>query len=132
MLKRGMGAKVEEMIKTAKYITQGGSPVLMCERGIVTFSDAGRYTPDLNAVLMFQQQQFLTIFDPSHPAGRNDWVSHLALAGIAAGADGLIVEVNPDCEAKCDGKQALSFVQFEELMKKVEGISHVIHEGVGL
>lgn len=132
MLKRGMGTKVDEMVKASRYITRGGSPILLCERGIATLSDAGRYTPDLNAVLMFQQQQFLTIFDPSHPAGRNDWVTHLALAGVAVGADGLIVEVNPTCDAKCDGKQALSFTQFAGLMERIKGISQIIHEEASL
>ena len=127
LLKRGMGAKVEEMIKAARYVSIGGSPVLMCERGIATLSDAGRYTSDLNAVFLFQLLGFLTIFDPSHAAGRNDWVTHLAIAGIAAGADGLLVEVNPTCEAKCDGKQALSFNQFTRLMQQIDGVTKIIY-----
>jgi 3-deoxy-7-phosphoheptulonate synthase len=128
LLKRGMGSTVCDMINASRYVTRGGSPVLMCERGIATLSDAGRYTPDFNAVLMLQEKNFLTIFDPSHPAGRNDWVTHLALAGIAVGASGLLVEVNPTCEAKCDGKQSLNFEQFTELMEKVKALTNVIHE----
>ncbi|KKQ24118.1 MAG: Phospho-2-dehydro-3-deoxyheptonate aldolase [Candidatus Roizmanbacteria bacterium GW2011_GWC2_37_13] len=131
LLKRGMGAKVQEMILAAEYVTKGGSPVIMCERGIVTFSDVGRYTADLLAVIKFQQEGFLTVFDPSHPAGRNDMVIPLALAGIGIGANGLIVEVKPtEFKAKCDNDQALSFDQFSELMLKARQIEKVIKGGM--
>ena len=125
LLKRGKGSSIKEMLGAAKYISAGGSPVLMCERGIVSFNsgnpsvDAGRFTPDHLAVLRFQEEGFMTIFDPSHAAGRADHVVPLALSGIAIGANGIIVEVhNSPCDALCDKDQAITFDQFRELIKK--------------
>lgn len=126
LLKRGRGAKVTEMISAAQYVMRGGSPVIMCERGIATHSDVGRNTPDLNAIFKFQEKGFLAVLDPSHAAGRNDWAMRLALAGVAAGSDGILVEVNPTCDALCDGNQALSFEQFTALMDTIRGISSIL------
>lgn len=127
LLKRGKGSTVAEMIGAARYVTRGGSPVLMCERGIMTFSDVGRATADFLAIIEFQKAGYLTVFDPSHAAGRADLVSQLALAGVAVGANGLLVEVDHNgCDASCDGKQALSFGQFEDLMQQAREIETII------
>lgn len=130
LLKRGMGATTAEMVGSAEYITRGGSPVLMCERGIVSFSDVGRYTVDHLAILKFQEKGFLTIFDPSHAAGDNKYVISLGLSGIAIGANGLIVEVHNNPEsALCDKDQAISFSQFQELIQKAKMIERVVMKG---
>jgi 3-deoxy-7-phosphoheptulonate synthase len=133
LLKRGKGSNLQEMIGAAQYVTSGGSPVLMCERGIVSFNSgdphkaAGRFTPDHLAVLRFQEEGFMTIFDPSHAAGRSDHVIPLALSGVAIGANGLIVEVHNDaCNALCDGKQALNFDQFQQLMTQAKAIENIV------
>ena len=129
LLKRGKGSTVEEMIGSADYIRKEGSPVIMCERGIVTFSSSagtGRFTADHLAVIKFQQSGYLTIFDPSHAAGESSLVTPLALSGIAVGANGLMVEVHNDPKnALSDGKQALSFEQFTELINKAKAIFRV-------
>lgn len=133
LLKRGKGSNIQEMIGAAQYVMAGGSPVLMCERGIVSFNSgdpdkaAGRFTPDHLAVLRFQEEGFITIFDPSHAAGRNDHVVPLALSGVAIGANGLIVEVHHDAgNALCDGKQALDFSQFQQLMTQSKAIERIV------
>ena len=130
LLKRGKGTTVEEMVGASEYITKEGSQVIMCERGISTFSSAsgcGRNTADHIAVLKFQEAGFLTIFDPSHAAGSTEYVIPLALSGVALGAEGLIVEVHNDPnKALCDGKQALSFDNFSELMKNVKEIEKIL------
>lgn len=133
LLKRGKGSTVQEMLGAARYVTSGGSPVLMCERGIVSFSsgdpqkEAGRFTADHLAVLQFQEAGYLTIFDPSHAAGSDQYVTPLALSGVAVGANGLIVEVHNDPQsALCDKEQALTFDQFQELMKKAKAIEGVL------
>lgn len=138
LLKRGKGSNIEEMLGAAKYVTGGGSPVLMCERGIVSFDSgdpykaAGRFTPDLLAILRFQEQGFITIFDPSHAAGRSDHVVPLALAGMAIGANGLIVEVHHDaCNALCDGMQALNFDQFQQLINQAKAIEQILRDNIG-
>lgn len=137
LLKRGKGSNIQEMIGAAEYITSGGSPVLMCERGIVSFNSgnpntmAGRFTPDHLAVLRFQEEGFITIFDPSHAAGRSDHVVPLALSGIAIGANGIIVEVHNDANnALCDGKQALNFSQFQKLMIQSKAIEQILRNNI--
>ncbi len=126
LLKRGKGSTVNEMISGAEYITQGGSPVIMCERGITTFSSAsgiGRFTSDHMAILKFQEAGFITIFDPSHPAGKKEYVIPLALSGVAIGANGLIVEVHNNPEvALSDKEQALKLDDFTELIIKTRSI----------
>ena len=126
LLKRGKGSTVSEMISATEYIRKGGSPVIMCERGITTFSSAsgtGRFTADHIAILKFQEAGFITIFDPSHPAGQKEYVTPLALSGIAIGANGLIVEVHNNPEtALSDKEQALKLEDFTELMIKAKGI----------
>ena len=126
LLKRGKGSTISEMVSAAEYVKKGGSTVIMCERGITTFSSAsgtGRFTSDHMAILKFQEAGFITIFDPSHAAGKREYVIPLALSGIALGADGLIVEVHNNPEiALCDKEQALRLEDFTELMVKIKGI----------
>ena len=110
LLKRGMTATVEEWLMAAEYIAQRGNlDVVLCERGIRTFEQATRNTLDLSAVPIVQATSHLpVIVDPSHASGRRDLVVPLSRAGIAVGADGLIVDVHPSPEtALCDGPQAL-------------------------
>lgn len=133
MLKNGSGSNIKDMIGAAGYITHGGSPVIMCERGISTFNCgdpkkcAGRFTADLHAVLRFQEEGFLTIFDPSHAAGRADHVVQIALAGVGVGANGVIVEVHDDPQhALCDKDQAISFEQFHTLINTAKQLEQVM------
>lgn len=138
LLKNGKGSTVSEMLGAARYVTSGGSPVIMCERGIVTFDSgdpakgAGRFTPNLLAILRFQEEGFITLFDPSHSAGRSDHVVQLALSGVAIGASGIIVEVHDrPCEALCDANQAIDFAQFDKLMHQARAIEKTIRGSAG-
>ncbi len=122
LLKRGMTATIEEWLMAAEYIAQRGNlDVVLCERGIRTFEPATRNTLDLSAVPIVQATSHLpVIIDPSHAAGRRDLVVPLARAGIAVGADGVIVDVHPDPEtALCDGPQALVGNDLRELASAV-------------
>ncbi len=129
LLKRGMAATVNELLMAAEYVlSAGNSRVILCERGIRTFTDYTRFTLDVAAVPVVKKLSHLPIIiDPSHPAGRHENVIPLALAGIAAGADGLIVEVhhNPEC-ALSDGPQALRPEQFRQLVGKVSAMAAVL------
>ncbi len=120
ILKRGMAAKVDDLLMAAEYVLAEGNPnVILCERGIQTFETATRNTLDLNAIPVIKQRSHLPILvDPSHGTGARDLVTPMARAGAAAGADGLLVEVhrNPE-EALSDGKQSLYPAQFEALMR---------------
>ncbi|MCZ6806681.1 MAG: 3-deoxy-7-phosphoheptulonate synthase [Deltaproteobacteria bacterium] len=119
LLKRGMSALLEDFLLAAEYImTEGNANVILCERGIRTFERAMRNTLDMGAVPFLKRETHLpVIVDPSHAAGRRDLVEPLALAAVAAGADGLIVEVHPDPDrAKTDGDQSLSFEMFAHMM----------------
>src|SRR3712207_4633360 len=125
MLKRGYGATIEEWLMAAEYIVSSGNPnVIMCERGIRTFETYTRNTMDVSAVPMLHHLTHLpVIVDPSHATGKRWLVSPLALAGVAVGADGLIVEVHPRPEeAWSDGEQSLTLPQFESLMRAVTQI----------
>jgi 3-deoxy-7-phosphoheptulonate synthase len=125
LLKRGMTATVEEWLMAAEYIAQRGNlDVVLCERGIRTFEPATRNTLDLSAVPIVQATSHLPIIvDPSHAAGRKDLVVPLARAGIAVGADGVIVDVHPAPEsALCDGPQALVGSDLRELAASVRKI----------
>jgi 3-deoxy-7-phosphoheptulonate synthase len=122
LLKRGMTATIEEWLMAAEYIAQRGNlDVVLCERGIRTFEPSTRNTLDLSAVPIVQATSHLpVIVDPSHAAGRRDLVVPLARAGIAVGADGVIVDVHPDPEtALCDGPQALVGNDLRELASAV-------------
>jgi 3-deoxy-7-phosphoheptulonate synthase len=128
LLKRGLSASVKEWLMSAEYVlSQGNRGVILCERGIKTFEDSIRYSLDISSVPVARQWSHLPIIvDPSHAAGKRDWVSSLALAGMAAGAHGIIVEVhyNP-AEAQCDGPQALLPETFKALMGQLRQIAAV-------
>lgn len=125
MLKRGFAAFVDEWIKAAEYVSVGGnSNVILCERGIRTFETTTRNTLDLNSVLYVKNKtHFPVIVDPSHAIGMREYVPQLALAATALGIDGIIVEVHPNpAVALSDGRQALTFEDFENMMTKVKKI----------
>jgi 3-deoxy-7-phosphoheptulonate synthase len=119
LLKRGMSATVKDLLLAAEYVmSQGNMNVMLCERGIRTFETATRNTFDLAAIPLLKMETHLPVIaDPSHGAGRRDLVHALSYAAVAAGADGLIVEVHPDPEiAVSDGEQTLNYPEFGELM----------------
>lgn len=129
LLKRGMSATLDEFLLAAEYImAEGNYDVILCERGIRTFADHARNTLDLSIVPAIQRLTHLpVIVDPSHGTGHNYMVNPMARAGVAVGADGLIIEVHP-CpeEALCDGAQALTPVQYTELVEQVRKIHEVV------
>ena len=129
MLKRGLSATVEDWLMSAEYILSNGNPeVLLCERGIRTFETYTRNTFDISAIPVVHKRSHLPIFaDPSHATGLRDKVIPMARAAVAAGADGLMVEVHHDPEkALSDGPQALLPHQFEEMMQQIRLIASVI------
>lgn len=123
LLKRGMSATIEEWLLAAEYILSQGNPhVMLCERGIRTFERLTRNTMDISAIPLIKQLSHLPIIaDPSHGTGHRDLVSPMSLASLAAGADGLLIEVhpNPD-EALKDGAQSLTIEQFQHLMPQIQ------------
>lgn len=129
MLKRGMSATIQEWLLSAEYImAQGNRQVMLCERGIRTFETYTRNTMDISAVPIVQKLSHLPVIaDPSHGTGKWYLVAPLALAAVAAGADGLMVEVHPDPEtALKDGAQSLTFENFERLMAQVVGVAQSV------
>jgi 3-deoxy-7-phosphoheptulonate synthase len=129
LLKRGLSATIEELLMSAEYILSGGNKqVMLCERGIRTFETATRNTTDINAIPVLKHLTHLpVILDPSHATGHADYVSAIARAAIAAGADGLIVEVHPDpAHAASDGKQSLKPEKFSEMVKQVGQIAQIM------
>lgn len=129
LLKRGMMATVDELLLAAEYIVANGNPrVVLCERGIRTFENATRNTLDLCAIPVLRERTHLpVIVDPSHAAGRREIVPALARAGIAVGADGLIVEVHPDPDtAVSDGRQSLTFEAFAAMMQELESVAQSV------
>jgi 3-deoxy-7-phosphoheptulonate synthase len=123
ILKRGISATIEEWLNAAEYImSEGNYQIILCERGIRTFETATRNTLDISAVPVLKEQTHLpVIVDPSHGTGKRDLVIPMSLAAIAAGADGLIVEVHRDpLHALSDGPQSLAPDDFAELMKRVK------------
>lgn len=122
LLKRGMASTVKDLLLAAEYVMkQGNAKVMLCERGIRTFETATRNTFDLAAIPLLKQETHLPVIaDPSHGAGRRDLVPALAFGAVAAGVDGLLVEVHPDPErAWSDGEQTLDFQEFEDLMERM-------------
>ena len=122
LLKRGLSATIDDLLAAAEYIMAGGNQrVILCERGIRTFETATRSTLDISAVPVLKERTHLpVIVDPSHAAGRRELVVPLALAAVAAGADGLIVECHPDpAAALCDKEQALTGQDLRELMSRL-------------
>jgi len=129
LLKRGFASTVEEFLMAAEYVmSEGNEDVILCERGIRTFSDETRFTLDLSVVPVIKEKSHLPIvIDPSHSTGVRDKVIPMARAGIAAGADGMIVEVHHEPEnAKSDGPQSLRPGQFAELMDQVNQITETV------
>jgi 3-deoxy-7-phosphoheptulonate synthase len=135
LLKRGLSATIEELLLSAEYILAGGNKqVMLCERGIRTFETATRNTTDVNAVPVLKNLTHLpVILDPSHSTGNADYVAAIARAAIAAGADGLIVEVHPDpAHAISDGKQSLRPEKFAEMVKQVGQIAQVMNRSLAV
>ncbi len=134
LLKRGLSATVEEWLMSAEYIMAGGNPnVILCERGIRTFETFTRNTLDLSAVLAVKQQSHLpVVVDPSHACGKAWMVERMAMAAVAAGADGLMIEVHNDPEhAWCDGAQSITPDAFRELMPKLSAVAACVGRTVG-
>jgi 3-deoxy-7-phosphoheptulonate synthase len=129
LLKRGISATIEELLLSAEYILAGGNyDVVLCERGIRTFETYTRNTMDISAIPVVKKLSHLPIMaDPSHGTGRRDKVAPMARAAVAAGADGLLVEVHPDPDrALSDGAQSLKPEQFEELMSQLRIIAPAV------
>jgi 3-deoxy-7-phosphoheptulonate synthase len=129
LLKRGIAATIEELLLSAEYILSGGNyNVMLCERGIRTFETYTRKTMDISAIPVVKKLSHLPIVaDPSHGTGRRDQVAAMARAAVAAGADGLMVEVHPDPDrALSDGAQSIRPEQFEELMGQLKMIAPAV------
>jgi 3-deoxy-7-phosphoheptulonate synthase len=129
LLKRGMSATIEELLLSSEYILAGGNyNVILCERGIRTFDTYLRNTLDIAAIPVIQKLSHLPIFaDPSHGTGRRDKVGAMARAAVAAGADGLLIEVHNDPDhALSDGAQSLEPTQFAQLMSEIRIIAPAV------
>ena len=130
LLKRGMSATLEEWLMSAEYVMAGGNRnVILCERGVRTFADHSRNTLDLSVIPPLKELSHLpVIVDPSHATGRRTYVSPMARAALAAGADGLMIEIHPQPDqALSDGAQTLAFEPFEELLKSLAEIAPSQH-----
>lgn len=133
LLKRGLCATIEEWLMSAEYIMAGGNEkVILCERGIRTFEKYTRNTLDLSVVPILKQRSHLpVVIDPSHATGKRELVEAMALAAIAAGADGLMIEVHTDPpHASSDGAQSLYPEQFEKLVEKGRAIAQVVGRSI--
>ena len=131
LLKRSFGATVTELLQAAEYILAGGNErVILCERGIRTFETDSRATLDVAGIAALKEQSHLPVLaDPSHAAGRRELVAPLALAAVAAGADGLMIEVHdrPE-EALSDGRQALTCGEFARLARRVQALTALLRQ----
>ena len=133
LLKRGPSATIEEWLLSAEYVMTGGNhDVMLCERGIRTFENYTRNTLDISAIPVIKKLSHLPILvDPSHGTGRRDKVAPMARAAVAAGADGLLIEVHHAPEsALCDGAQSLYPAQFRELMSQLHIIAPAVQRGM--
>lgn len=129
LLKRGLSSTLEELLLSAEYVLSNGNyNVILCERGIRTFERYTRNTLDISAVPVIKKLSHLpVIVDPSHATGQKDLVNPISKAAVAAGADGLIIEVHPHPDqALCDGYQSLTFAEFEKLMKELKAITEAV------
>jgi 3-deoxy-7-phosphoheptulonate synthase len=134
LLKRGPSSTVEDLLMAAEYIVkEGNSEVILCERGIKTFETSTRFTLDISAIPVLKQETHLpVIVDPSHPAGRRDLVLPLARAAVAAGADGIIVEVHPRPEeALCDGPQLIPTSEFPDFAAEIRALASLMGRAIG-
>jgi 3-deoxy-7-phosphoheptulonate synthase len=133
LLKRGMAATLEEWLMAAEYILSGGNyQVILCERGVRTFADHSRNTLDLSVIPPVKQLSHLPILvDPSHGTGKRDFVPPMALAALAAGADGLLIEVHPQPDkALSDGAQSLDFAAFDKLLAGLKRLAEPLGRGI--
>lgn len=133
LLKRGISATIEEWLNSAEYLaSKGNQKIILCERGIRTFENSTRFTLDLSSVPVIKKKSHLPIVvDPSHPMGQSDLVIPMARAAIAAGADGIMVEVHHcPVEALSDGPQSLNLKQFENLMREIRMIAEAIGRNI--
>jgi len=129
LLKRGMSATVEDLLMAAEYILAGGNErVVLCERGIRTFETATRNTTDINAVPVLKELTHLpVVLDPSHSTGHYNYVTAIAKAAVAAGTDGIIVEVHPDpSHAISDGRQSLTPENFAVMVRKLKAVAEAV------
>ncbi|MFV0379400.1 MAG: 3-deoxy-7-phosphoheptulonate synthase [Anaerorhabdus sp.] len=129
ILKRGMSSTIEEWLMSAEYILSSGNPnVILCERGIRTFENSTRSTLDLSAVAVLREKTHLPIIvDPSHATGNWKYVSAMALAAVAAGADGIMLEIHPNPEkAWSDGQQSLRIDRYEDLVKQCKAVASAL------
>jgi 3-deoxy-7-phosphoheptulonate synthase len=129
LLKRGLSATIQELLHAAEHVrVQGNESIILCERGIRTFEPSTRNTLDVSAVAVLKSETHLpVIVDPSHAAGNASLVTPLALAAIAAGADGLLIEVHPaPASAMSDGDQSLDFVTFGDLMRRLTLVASAV------
>ncbi len=129
MLKRGLASTIREWLMSAEYImSQGNMNVILCERGIRTFETATRNTLDINAITVLKHETHLpVIVDPSHATGHWEYVEDMALAAVAAGADGIMVEVHPDPHhAWSDGSQSLTPEKFQDMMAKLRKVAEAV------
>jgi len=135
LLKRGLSATIEELLMAAEYIlSHGNRRVILCERGIRTFETTTRNTTDINAIPVLKSLTHLpVILDPSHSTGKAQFVQAIAQAGIAAGADGLIIEVHPEPEkAASDGAQSLKPEAFAEMVTRIKAVAQAIGRDVAI
>ncbi len=129
LLKRGLSSTIEEFLNAAEYVLSHNNPrVILCERGIRTFETYTRNTLDINAIPVLKSLSHLpVVVDPSHGTGKREYVAAVSKAAIAAGADGLIIEVHPDPEnAMSDGAQSLTPEEFEELMNQLRPVAEAV------
>jgi 3-deoxy-7-phosphoheptulonate synthase len=134
LLKRGPSASIEELLMAAEYVVkEGNAQVILCERGIKTFERSTRYTLDLSAIPVLKHETHLpVIVDPSHAAGKRDLVLPLARAAVAAGADGIIVEVHPHPEdALCDGPQQIPAPEFADFAHEIRALASLLGKTIG-
>ncbi len=134
ILKRNPGCRVQELLMASEYIMlEGNAKVVLCERGITSFENATRYTLDLNAIPVIKRFSHLPVIaDPSHAAGDWRYVASTALGAVAAGADGLMIEVHPDpAAARSDGPQSLKPDRFRELMRSLAQVAEAVGRTVG-
>ena len=133
LLKRGMASTIKELLMSAEYIlSRGNENVILCERGIRTFEDATRFTLDLSAVPLIKRLSHLpVIVDPSHGTGKRELIRPMSRAAIAAGGDGLIIEVHPRPEkALSDGFQSIVPDEFQQVVKEVSLVAKAVGRDV--